>query len=93
VQASCPAEEFVDDAFFPVTEPVALPPSLAFSHTYTLYSDGGQTEDRSIPGGKAVGSFQYSLTVTAHGSASGKVHLTVGNCDSGLLTFSAKHKR
>jgi hypothetical protein len=92
IQAPCPSEEFVDDAFFPVTEPVRLSRSLTISHTYTLYSNGGQLEDKPITGGHAVGTFQYSLAVTAHGSASGTLHLAFGNCDSGALSFSAMHK-
>jgi hypothetical protein len=92
VQAPCPAEEFVNDAFFPVNEPVALSGSLKISHTYTLYSNGGQLEDHPVAGGKPVGSFQYSLSVTTHGNASGKMHLIVGGCDSGALTISARRK-
>ena len=95
VQTPCPSEEFVDDAFFPVSEPVALSPTRKISHNYPLYQEGGgQIEDHFSKGETVVGHFEYSLSISTHGTATGKAHLTFASgCDSGPLTITAKRKR
>ncbi len=91
VQSPC-TDGFVADEFFPATEPIALRAGKIV-HRYTLYSSGGQTYDRKIAGGTKFGSFQLSLTVTSHGTASGSMRYSSATCDSGTVNISAKRKR
>jgi len=95
VQSPC-TDGFVADEFFPATEPIALRAGK-IAHRYTLYSSGGQTYDRKIAGGTKFGSFQFSLTVTTHGTAFGSMHYSAqtasGSCDSGTVRISAKRKK
>lgn len=94
VQSPC-TDGFVADEFFPATEPMALRTGK-IEHRYTLYSLGGQTYDQKIAGGAKFGSFQFSLTVTTHGTASGSMHYSAqtasGTCDSGTVRIFAKRK-
>jgi hypothetical protein len=97
VQTPCPAIEFVDDEFFPATEPIALSGRGTISHTYPLYSGGGGIFDSPANGGTKDGTFRFTLTVDSHGKASGlerfQGNFGEGECDSGAVTIAAKLKK
>ena len=99
IQSPCAGSDFVADAFFPATEPIALSSSRAISHTYALYSSAGSPiSDRKFPGGAKVGSFSFSLKLSMSGTATGSMHYAAGDsqgsgtCDSGVVSITAKRK-
>jgi hypothetical protein len=92
-QTTCSDGSIVEE-FFPIFEPIALSPARTISHTYTLYSDaGGQISDTHLPGTSAVGTFEFSLSVSTSGTATGTMNYSVAGCNSGPLTIKAKRKR
>jgi hypothetical protein len=92
-QTTC-SDESITEEFFPIFEPIALSPARAISHTYTLYAEaGGQLSDTRRPGMSAVGTFEFSLSVSTSGTATGTMNYSVGGCDSGPLKIKAKRKR
>ena len=97
IQTPCPATEFVDDEFFPATEPIALSAKGTISHTYPLYAGAGGVSDSPAGGGSKDGSFQFALAVDNRGNATGSARLQAnfgeGECDSGVVAIAAKLKR
>jgi|NGEPerStandDraft_9_1074522.scaffolds.fasta_scaffold52151_1 hypothetical protein len=93
IQSPCPGQEFVDDEFFPVTEPIALTRKRKISHTYSIYSSEYEESVRHIAGGKKIGTFLFSLQVDTHGNATGSASFDDGSCVSGLVKISAKLKK
>ena len=99
IQSPCAGSDFVADAFFPATEPIALSSTRSISHRYSLYSSGGQIYDRVFPQATKVGFFALTLKLTTHGSAAGSMHYSAGDtsgggtCDSGVVSITAKRKR
>lgn len=92
-QVTCGDGSIVEE-FFPVSEPIALTAARTLSHAYTLYAQAdGQLYDRHVAGTTLAGTFQLSLKLTAGGVASGSMNYSVGGCNSGPLTISAKRKR
>lgn len=92
-QATC-SDGTIAEEFFPVTEPIALSSTRKLSHTYTLYAGAdGQVSDHHLSGTNKVGMFEFSLTVSTSGTATGTLNYSVAGCNSGPLTVKAKRKK
>jgi len=91
-QVTCSDGSIVEE-FFPVYEPIALTPARTLSHNYTLYAQAdGQLYDRHVGGTTTAGTFEFSLKLSTSGTATGTMNYSVGGCNSGPLTISAKRK-
>lgn len=91
-QVTCGDGSIVEE-FFPVSEPIALTPARTLSHTYTLYAQAdGQLYDRHVAGTTLAGTFQFALKLSTTGVATGTMNYSVGGCNSGPLTISAKRR-
>jgi len=93
IQSPCPGMEFVNDEFFPVTEPIALTPTRKISHLYSIFGNGNEESVRPTAGGKKVGTFQFTLQVDTHGKATGSENFNDGTCASGSVKISAQLKK
>jgi hypothetical protein len=93
IQSPCAGIEFVNDEFFPVTEPIALTRTRAISHLYSIYSNGSEESTHHLSGAKKVGTFQFALQVDTRGTASGSANFDDGTCASGEVKISAQLKR
>jgi hypothetical protein len=92
-QATC-ADGTIAEEFFPVYEPIALSAKRTISHAYTLYAGpGGQVSDMHLSGTSKVGTFEFSLKVSASGTATGTMNYSVAGCNSGPLKITAKRKK
>jgi hypothetical protein len=91
-QVTCSDGSIVEE-FFPVYEPIALSPARTLSHAYTLYAQAdGQLYDRHVAGTATAGTFEFSLKLSTTGIATGTMNYSVGGCNSGPLTITAKRR-
>lgn len=95
VQAKCATSGLMYKGFFPVTAPIAIPPSGKVDHVYTLYVSQGDVYLAKAAGAVPSAKFEFSLLFDAHGRATGAERVSVdlregdGVCDSGALEITA----